>query len=482
MPAKRVFQIVLVASAVVLAMGIGSRISSPTRALPPAPAGALAQTGVTILYSGSLADEAGQAVAAGAYDFAFALYGTESGGEPAWTEMQEGVTVQGGAFTALLGSVAPLPKEALEGGARWLEVAVRGPGEAEFTLLSPRQALSAAASVAPASPSNGLTCPHDHWGETWNGAGIGLDLGSSNDTALWAHTSGGWAGVDGRNSTGMGVYGESTSGTGVVGKTTVTTGDTTGVYGEVASSGTYARAMVGWATKTSGTNYGMWGESESSAGYGVYGRSPYVGVKGVGEGTGRGVNGETSTGVAVYAYAAGSGVALRAEGQVGGNLIEAWHGPMFPDRKFYVTDAGEVYADGNFHSGSADFAEMLPAVEGLEPGDVLVIGDDGQLTRSSAAYQPTVVGVYSTNPGFVGGSDDGTDPTGKVPLAIAGVVPVKASAENGPIRPGDLLVASSTPGHAMKAGSNPSVGTVIGKALASLESGTGVIQMLVTLQ
>ena len=62
------------------------------------------------------------------------------------------------------------------------------------------------------------------------------------------------------------------------------------------------------------------------------------------------------------------------------------------------------------------------------------------------------------------------------------MVPVKVSAENGAIHPGDLLVASSTPGHAMKAGSDPSVGTVIGKALGSLENGTGVIQMLVMLQ
>ncbi len=69
-----------------------------------------------------------------------------------------------------------------------------------------------------------------------------------------------------------------------------------------------------------------------------------------------------------------------------------------------------------------------------------------------------------------------------MPLAVVGIVPVKVSAENGPIRPGDLLVASSTPGHAMKAGPNPRRGTVIGKALEGLEEGTGVIQMLVMLR
>ena len=74
------------------------------------------------------------------------------------------------------------------------------------------------------------------------------------------------------------------------------------------------------------------------------------------------------------------------------------------------------------------------------------------------------------------------DAPGTIPLAVVGVVPVKASAENGPIHPGDLLAASSTPGHAMAAGPLPAVGTVIGKALGELTSGAGGVRMIVTLQ
>jgi len=121
-------------------------------------------------------------------------------------------------------------------------------------------------------------------------------------------------------------------------------------------------------------------------------------------------------------------------------------------------------------------------VEALEPGDVLVIDLDGKLARSSQPYATNVVGVYSTSPGFLGGSSDDDDQTGKVPLAVVGVVPVKASAENGAIQPGDLLVASSTPGYAMKAEANPPVGSVIGKALEGLEEGSAVIKMLVMIQ
>jgi hypothetical protein len=48
---------------------------------------------------------------------------------------------------------------------------------------------------------------------------------------------------------------------------------------------------------------------------------------------------------------------------------------------------------------------------------------------------------------------------------------------------GDLLVSSSTLGYAMK-GTDRSrmLGAVVGKALGSLDSGTGVIEVLVTLQ
>ena len=69
-----------------------------------------------------------------------------------------------------------------------------------------------------------------------------------------------------------------------------------------------------------------------------------------------------------------------------------------------------------------------------------------------------------------------------MPLALVGVVPVKASAEGGPIRPGDMLAALSTAGHAMRSGDRPPVGRVIGKALTPLSTGTGRITMIVILQ
>ena len=68
-------------------------------------------------------------------------------------------------------------------------------------------------------------------------------------------------------------------------------------------------------------------------------------------------------------------------------------------------------------------------------------------------------------------------------MAMVGIVPIKVSAENGPIRRGDLLVTSSMAGYAMKGTDRGKMlGAIVGKAMGDLESGTGVIEVLVSLQ
>jgi hypothetical protein len=98
------------------------------------------------------------------------------------------------------------------------------------------------------------------------------------------------------------------------------------------------------------------------------------------------------------------------------------------------------------------------------------------------------VGVVSSQPGLLLGAREEAEENRMVPVALCGMVPCKVVDENGPIRRGDLLSTSSTPGHAMKA--KPVVadgqefhrpGTIIGKALNSLDGECGVIDVLVTL-
>lgn len=135
-----------------------------------------------------------------------------------------------------------------------------------------------------------------------------------------------------------------------------------------------------------------------------------------------------------------------------------------------------------------DYAESID-VSGdrtkYEPGDVLVIDPDnqGKFLKSAEAYSTAVTGIYSTKPGVIGRRQTSPKNPDEVPMAMIGIVPTKVSAENGSIKPGDLLVTSSTLGYAMK-GTDRSrmLGAVIGKALGTLESGTGVIEVVINVQ
>jgi len=135
-----------------------------------------------------------------------------------------------------------------------------------------------------------------------------------------------------------------------------------------------------------------------------------------------------------------------------------------------------------------DYAESVDVTgsrSSYEPGDVLVIDPNapGKFLKANQTYSTLVAGIYSTKPGTVGRRQTTAKTPDEVPMAMVGIVPTKVSAENGPIRSGDLLVASSTLGRAMKGTDRGLLtGAVIGKALGSLDSGTGVIEVLVTLQ
>jgi hypothetical protein len=160
-------------------------------------------------------------------------------------------------------------------------------------------------------------------------------------------------------------------------------------------------------------------------------------------------------------------------------------GTTNPASKFHV--AGDVRVDGNIGAKYQDVAEWVPAVTKLAPG-VLVVIDEAHANRvqaSDRAYDLRVAGVISDRPGVLLG-EGGDD---KVKVAHSGRVKVMVDASFGPVRAGDLLVSSPTPGHAMR--SEPvkvgdviihRPGTVIGKALESLIEGKGEVLVLLTLQ
>lgn len=143
-------------------------------------------------------------------------------------------------------------------------------------------------------------------------------------------------------------------------------------------------------------------------------------------------------------------------------------------------------SDGDIVLQGADCAEEFEVACEAEPGSVLVLDDDGRLELSRKAYDSRVAGVVSGagayQPGIILGRSLKT--SSRVPLALVGRVMCFADATKAPIRTGDLLTtAAGKPGHAMKASDRRrALGTLLGKALAPLPNGRGLIPILVALQ
>ena len=258
----------------------------------------------------------------------------------------------------------------------------------------------------------------------------------------------------------------------------------------VQSTAAGAHVIRGDALNNAG-GAGVEGSAPGTKGIGVHGIGGHEGV--VAEGTG------DAAAIGLHAKANGIGVFsetfLGATGAIAGVFQNATGGDILlgtsgfsMDRKFRVDGAGNVFANA-YNTGGADFAEAVAgAASGrhYEPGDVLVIdqSSDRHVGLSPTAYSTLVAGIYSTKPGIVASPYVlGERPSSHLPLAVMGIVPCKVTAENGSIQRGDLLVTSSERGYAMK-GTDRSqmLGAVVGKAMEPLSSGTGTIQVLITLQ
>lgn len=304
-------------------------------------------------------------------------------------------------------------------------------------------------------------------------------------------------------------------GVGLAGTATSTTGASTGVHGSTGAAAGYG--VLGDTSAASGS--GVYGSATNSAGNatavgvtGVSASAQGFGMRGTATGTsGVGIRGEATSGsgstVGIHAFAQSpSGLGMLVQSQGAGLSVGAQTTGMTVDtaaaasasgaiavfqqggtNKARIDTNGKGYFNGGTATTGADFAESVETalpVARYEPGDVMVIDVKGtrRFDLSSSPNSKLVAGVYATKPGVlarpgdVAGDSKWTDT--EVPMAIVGIVPCKVVDENGAIEAGDLLVTSSTPGHAMKAPENPVAGTVVGKALGNLAGKKGKVEVL----
>jgi hypothetical protein len=292
--------------------------------------------------------------------------------------------------------------------------------------------------------------------EGWATKATGVVGISTTGTGVAGLTDGAGTGVAGTAKTGNGVHGTSEAGFGVLGESksgrgVVATSDTD--YGLRAASRTSAgirgssvegTGVEGWATKGTGV-VGI-----STTGNGAAGTT---------DGAGIGVLGTSKSGIGVYGK--------------GGHLAGFFE--------------GDVEVTGDIRLTNADCAEDfdIAGADRMEPGTVMVLGQEGALCESRVAYDKRVAGVISGagdyKPAIV--LDKRRTPGNRQPIALMGKTFCKVDAQFGAIEVGDLLTTSPTPGHAMKTG-DPlrAFGAVIGKALRPVAEGRRLIPILIALQ
>ena len=130
----------------------------------------------------------------------------------------------------------------------------------------------------------------------------------------------------------------------------------------------------------------------------------------------------------------------------------------------------------------ADVAERYHADAVYEPGVVLVFGGEREITQSTQDSDRKIAGIVSTDPYCVMNSPHRQpELTNELhpPIALLGRVPTNVV---GQVNKGDLMVSSSTAGHARAwtEQTDPPMGSVIGKAVENKTTdGEGTIEVAV---
>lgn len=396
-------------------------------------------------------------------DLTFRMFNQATGGSLVATLNKTGVPVAGGLFTTQLDFGA-----IFDGSARWMEIVATTPGNGPTT-LAPRQEIT--------------SVPHASRASFAEAGGSGGSPWASNGTDLWYPNGG--VGVIGGSSpfpSGKGVFLEGGF------------PDGSHIFSYDYDTPTALNLLLNWP----GGNVGI-GTLSPEARLHVVAGNKY-GIKAHATGGGAGPVSSGIWGIGDGSTFTGPAVGVLGESDWGDGVrgiasSSAWFGGYFDN----TAGGTALFCDGLADVRSLRILGGADIVEGFEardeanagtkpqPGDVLVIDDAraGELRTSSTSYDRKVAGVVSGANGISHGMKLGQDGAldGETLVAMTGRVYVKCSAENGAVRPGDLLTTSETSGHAMRVTDQTLAnGAVIGKAMSSLEEGAGLVLVLVNLQ
>lgn len=388
----------------------------------------------TLAFQGKLTDQTGQPTS-GSIAVTFRLYAAETSGSPLWEETQT-VTATQGLFSARLGTAAPLTLAFDQ--PYWVELQVGS------EVLTPRQPLSASPYAVNAERLGGLPAGTFLRPDSAGNIGIGtaspanrLDVAGTVRSMTETVPSSG-TGTEimynaGQNRGLLVAYDRSATAYKRLDLNDVITiagGGNAGAVG-IGTANPGARLDVAGNIKMSGPRTKLFYRGDTDGHIGslaLYspdgGRTAIITPYG---GTGEPLPASTVS-LGGFGNFDTNTVSLRVSGDV-----HVPNGALFV-RSRQLGDLAEP-----MRGGTAVLPGMLVTVDPLKGGQHVV--------PTAQAYEPAVLGVVSNDPAITIGGIDGEDAK---PVALSGIVTVKATAESGPIRRGDRLVAASRPGSAMR--------------------------------
>lgn len=435
-------------------------------------------------FQGRITDSLGVPLPDGLYSIEFSIYDNIAGGQVVWSETQSDLQVKSGLVSTLLGSVNPMDDQVFAGENRWLAISVDDGAE-----LLPRTQLASVGYAQRVGTVDGAK-GGSMLGDLYLDDSLSAEVIAVRDYLFVAN------GVSSQN---LAVRNEMHVGGSaaidanlVVGDQSVVSSDISNIYlGDLAGDdGT--RGLV----LRAGDASRLYVAPDGNVGIGIQTPPEALSVSG-------------SVSVGADLIVGGQRVLSASPSYITVGDLEGGDGTRGLDFRagdatiVHITPAGAVGVgtqdptarldvEGTTKTcvleitGGCDLAEPFEISDpnSPPPGALVVIDElrPGKLKLSISPYDPRVAGIVSGAGGIKPGltlSQRDQSSIGEL-VAMTGRVYALATALNGPIEPGDRLTTSSIPGHAMKVtDNNRAIGAVIGKAMSRLDSGDGLVLVLV---